>query len=373
MPNTNTTNETLLHQHNLDDAKNLRTSFEKTRLHLLESRDQFNTKAIDGLEEWSITRGESSNASKRPPSAIAADVADQMSFLRKLKFQYLEQNAKDKYVKTIVNDEAPAITADDNNDLRLSNQRKKETLKAAKLRLAEKYDDIRRLAPLVEHDYNKARDLTNETVTLTQSILDARLAIKRLRQAHPHPRLTIPAAEDKLALQVTDMQMLEDELQHANDQVTKVKERVREGAKEVERLRIEKAEVEKEVSAIQVRDEAEDGRVIGLNDWYVYTAQLALHRTWLSIHSSRSVSENEIRLTYLFRTQVSATQKGGLRKVTIVLLFLPNTSQLADARIEGVDELDLRAVVMAYAQANDAPGMISSILTHVRRSLYRWM
>ncbi|TFY70314.1 hypothetical protein EVG20_g2693 [Dentipellis fragilis] len=354
----NFTNETPSHQPNLDDAKKLRTSFEKTRLHLLESRDQFNSKPIDGLEEWSITRGESSSASIRPPSAIAADVADQMSFLRKLKFQYLEQNAKDKYVKTIVNDEAPAITADDNADLRLSNQRKKEALKAAKLRLAEKYDDIRRLAPLVEHDYNKARDLTNDTVTLTQSVLDARLAIKRLRQAHPHPRLTIPAAEDKLALQVSDMQMLEDELQHANEQVVRVKERVREGAKEAERLRVEKSEVEKEVSAIQVRDEAEDGRVVGLNDWY--TAQLALHRALISMHSSHSVSENELRLTYLFRTNGSATQKGSLRKVTIVLLFLPNTRQLADARIEGVDGVDLRAVVMAYAQANDAPALMAN-------------
>ena len=42
------------------------------------------------------------------------------------------------------------ITADDNEALMISNQRKKEDLKAAKLKLAEKYQDVRRLAPLVE-------------------------------------------------------------------------------------------------------------------------------------------------------------------------------------------------------------------------------
>ena len=72
------------------------------------------------------------------------------SFLRNLKFQYLEQKAKDQYVKTIVSDEAPNINADDNELLRIENDKKKEVLTAAKARLAEKYSDVRTLAPLVE-------------------------------------------------------------------------------------------------------------------------------------------------------------------------------------------------------------------------------
>jgi len=43
------------------------------------------------------------------------------------------------------------VTAEDNYELRVNNERKKETLKAAKSRLAEKYEDIRRLSPMVEH------------------------------------------------------------------------------------------------------------------------------------------------------------------------------------------------------------------------------
>lgn len=71
--------------------------------------------------------------------------------MRRLKFQYLENNAKDKYVKTIVNDEAPMITADTNADLQAANSVKKEKLKSSKMRLAERHSDIRNLAPLVEH------------------------------------------------------------------------------------------------------------------------------------------------------------------------------------------------------------------------------
>lgn len=72
------------------------------------------------------------------------------AFLRKLKFQYLEQKAKDQYIKTIVSDDAPAINAGDNEELRVINEQKKATLKLAKQRLTEKYQDIQTLAPLVE-------------------------------------------------------------------------------------------------------------------------------------------------------------------------------------------------------------------------------
>jgi hypothetical protein len=72
------------------------------------------------------------------------------SFMHRLKFQYLENNAKDKYVKTIVNDEAPMITADTNDALQASNLVKKANLKAAKSRLAQRHTDIRNLAPCVE-------------------------------------------------------------------------------------------------------------------------------------------------------------------------------------------------------------------------------
>lgn len=62
----------------------------------------------------------------------------------------MEQKAKDQYIKIIVNDDAPSITAADNEAQRVANDTKKGTLKERKLRLAEMYSNIRTLAPLVE-------------------------------------------------------------------------------------------------------------------------------------------------------------------------------------------------------------------------------
>ena len=47
-------------------------------------------------------------------------------------------------------DDAPIVTADDNKQLNSVNDAKKARLKQAKSSLAERYSDIRQLAPLVE-------------------------------------------------------------------------------------------------------------------------------------------------------------------------------------------------------------------------------
>jgi len=71
-------------------------------------------------------------------------------FLRNLKFRYLEQAAKKKYVVEIMSEEGPAISAADNEGLKAKNEEQKKALRVVKDKLGEKQKDIRDLAPLVE-------------------------------------------------------------------------------------------------------------------------------------------------------------------------------------------------------------------------------
>lgn len=117
-------------------------------------------------------------------------------------------------------------------------------------------------------EYLKAKELAAEAAARTQGILDVRLATTRLRQAHPAPRLTIPTAEEQLSSQISDMQMLEDELQSINGKVAHVRDALKEGTVEMDLMRSEKAELEKKVAAHKV--EADDGRAVDLCDWCVF-------------------------------------------------------------------------------------------------------
>ncbi|KAI0364732.1 hypothetical protein BV20DRAFT_974137 [Pilatotrama ljubarskyi] len=339
----------------LEVARALRAKLDEAKLHIVEDQNRFDTlQSALAKDPGLISEGV---AGTTDPAIVAAEVASQIAFLRNLKFNYLQQKAKDQYVKTIVSDEAPNINAEDNELLRIENEKKKEILSAAKARLAEKYGDVRTLAPLVEQDYNKARALTQEAAALASKILDARLTLTRLRQAHPHPRLTIPAANAQLDAQVAEMQELDDELQQVNAQVEDVKERVKTGAREVERLRVERADLEKTVKAGQ--DEIQDGRVVGLYDWY--TVSLAFYRALVSLETSHSESENELHLSYAI-TPRGASKR---REIFIKLLFVPNSRQLADAEVEGLVE-DIGDVVGAHVQANDVPGLIAAVLARAR-------
>jgi hypothetical protein len=82
------------------------------------------------------------------------------------------------------------------------------------------------------------------------------------------------------------------------------------------------------------------------------------------MQSSRSISENELVLSYAIDPPHTSAKTKGV--VVIVLLFLPNTRQLADARIEGL-EVDMTNVVDSYVQANDVPGLIWHVLSRARQ------
>ena len=69
------------------------------------------------------------------------------------------------------------------------------------------------------------------------------------------------------------MQEFDEKVQDVNDCVARVKEKVKEGAREFERLRVKRAEVEKGVETGEM--EVEDGWVVGLYDWY--TLHFASH------------------------------------------------------------------------------------------------
>jgi len=119
----------------------------------------------------------------------------------------------------------------------------------------------------VDLDYEKAKTVITEISSLSQQILDARLALTRSKQRHPEPRLTVSSASAQLDSQIMKMQESADELQGMNAKVSAVKEDIKAKSKQLEALRSQRAEVEK-IRSSKV-DEVEDPRYAGLYDWYM--------------------------------------------------------------------------------------------------------
>ncbi|PFH48962.1 hypothetical protein AMATHDRAFT_64154 [Amanita thiersii Skay4041] len=339
----------------LESARALQETIDKADLKLQSYAKDFRTHKVevDGEE-----------VHLKDPAIVASDVAAQMSYLRKLKFQFWEQSAKDKYVKTIVSDidDALIVNTDDNNEIFSKNEQKKALLKEAKAKRAEVQENVRILAPLVEEDYDRIKKMTEKANVLAQKIIDARLRLTRLRQTHPQPRLTILLADQKLTEQVEQMQSLSDEAQAISEKIQSMKDKVKNSNAELEKLRTERAEAEKAVKIAKVDED--EAKLMPLYDWYM--AALKLHRWIHDLHHTQTVSENELRLTY---NVALPSEKAIL--ITIALIFAPDTRHLAAVQVTEAEELEIELgdTIDVHIQSNDVHGLIAAILSQYRTGL----
>ncbi|KAL9710407.1 hypothetical protein Ac2012v2_006708 [Leucoagaricus gongylophorus] len=277
----------------VQSTNSLKLSFEQlsSKLRLVQNPAEF---AKLESEECGIDFDDNEN---RDPAVISANLTAQTQFLRKLKYQYLEQNTKDRYVKSIVSDidDAPIVSAEDVQELNAINEDKKAKLKAAKTSLITTYQDIRTLVPLVQEDYDKTKAAVDQATNCMQQIIDARLALSRLRQAHPHPRLTIDAALQKLNDQDKEMQDLSDQIELLRERVQGSKDELKQENLELEAVRAERAEAEKLVKNANMGKD--DPRIAPLHDWFM--ASLAFHRMMQGLSSSSCPSQNELTTFHL--------------------------------------------------------------------------
>ncbi|KAF9037858.1 hypothetical protein BDZ89DRAFT_1061438 [Hymenopellis radicata] len=282
----------------LAKAQSFQDAFGRTNIQLVRKVDDWNAKKqeFEGLDLHDTDLRIPAHSSRRR----GAD-----RFFRKLKFQYLEQNAKDKYVKSIVSniDDAPIAL----------NEQRKQRLKDAKTRLADIQNRIRELAPAVEKDY-------------AHKIIDARLALSRLRQAHP--LLT----SEELDL---ELQELDDKKAALLDNVREVKDKVKRGT-----LRSRRAQDRARRSGEEREGRGGRWRWLPLYDWF--TQALSVHRSITHMESLEASADNEIRLTY--KVDLASVEVGGL----------DNT------------DIDVTEVIDAHVPSNDAPGVIAAILARVR-------
>jgi len=101
-----------------------------------------------------------------------------------------------------------------------------------------------------------------------------------------------------------------------------------------------------------------------------YKAALAIHCSLFHM-SSRSFSEDVWKLSYTIRPLNRSAKTNYHREIVIVisLVFLPNTRQLADIRVEGLEALNMAIPIDSYVRENDVSGFIWHVLSRARYTL----
>lgn len=97
-----------------------------------------------------------------------------------------------------------------------------------------------------------------------------------------------------------------------------------------------------------------------------YTASLALQRSLCNIENSYSASENEHRLIYKIDRPPQPPHR-----ITITLIYAPDTRQLAAVQTSGLDEIGVQVedLIDTSVQVNEVRSLVTGILARVRTAV----
>ncbi|EJU02233.1 hypothetical protein DACRYDRAFT_107165 [Dacryopinax primogenitus] len=147
------------------------------------------------------------------PSLLERDVADHKDYFTKIKFKYLEQESKERFLRYILREDPPSLRAAHNMQLEQTNTALKTSLKTSKLALESSSAQVRTLAPQIDALHTQTLADAAESTQLVKEIRDMELELARLRAQHPpESRMTISRATQILDEQVDTLQQLTKEL-----------------------------------------------------------------------------------------------------------------------------------------------------------------
>lgn len=171
------------------------------------------------------------------PASLEADLAHYKELFAKLRFSYVEQVTKEKFIRAIVGEPPLIVTPQENLELEKQNAKAKAQLKTLKIQVADMVEDLERRGRELSKKYEGVR---TETVTLKElperiAGLEGRIAeLREWLQPGENPNLNLPLAKtlELVAEKKRQRHELDRQLEQLRSQVPRKR-------KEMERLRTE--------------------------------------------------------------------------------------------------------------------------------------
>lgn len=179
-----------------------------------------------------------SNSSVDPtPASLEADLAHYKELFSKLRFSYVEQVTKEKFIRAIVGEPPLIVTPQENLELEKQNVAAKGQLKALKMEVADMVEELEAKGRELSRKYQNVQTETATLKTLPEKIsgLEERIAELRAQlQPGENPSLNLPLAKtlELVAEKKRQKHELDRQLEQLRSQVPRKR-------KEMERLQAE--------------------------------------------------------------------------------------------------------------------------------------
>ncbi|KAI1771633.1 hypothetical protein F4818DRAFT_197317 [Hypoxylon cercidicola] len=173
------------------------------------------------------------------PSSLEADLTHYRELFAKLRFSYVEQVTKEKFIRAIVGDPPLIVSPQENVDLEKENLEAKATLKALKTEVAGMVTELEEKAKELSRKYERVQVETVKLEELPDKIAKLESAIAGLKETQavgldPNPELNLPLVKtlDLVESKKHQRAELDRQLEQLQNQVPRKK-------KELDRLQAE--------------------------------------------------------------------------------------------------------------------------------------
>lgn len=171
------------------------------------------------------------------PASLEADLAHYKELFAKLRFSYVEQVTKEKFIRAIVGDPPLIVTPQENIELEKQNVASKGQLKALKMEVADMVEELKRKGRELSKRYETVQLETTKLKELPDKIshLEERIAeLKEAQRPGDNPEMSLPLAKtlELVAEKKRQRHELDRQLEQLRSQVPRKR-------KEMERLQVE--------------------------------------------------------------------------------------------------------------------------------------
>ncbi|KAI0894460.1 hypothetical protein F4806DRAFT_473344 [Annulohypoxylon nitens] len=131
------------------------------------------------------------------PSSLEVDLTHYRELFAKLRFSYVEQVTKEKFIRAIVGDPPLIVSSQENVDLEKENLEAKATLKALKTEVADMVAELEEKARNLSRKYEKVQIETIRLEELPSKIGELENAVAKLKEtqasgSNPDPQFNLP-------------------------------------------------------------------------------------------------------------------------------------------------------------------------------------
>lgn len=219
----------------LQGIQNLQTTHE---ISIIKISEPISTAFPHLAQDGSTTRtSDVSSSADATPASLEADLEHYKELFAKLRFSYVEQVTKEKFIRAIVGEPPLIVTPQENLELEKQNVAAKGQLKALKMEVADMVEELERKGRELTRKYENVQMETTSLRELPDKIagLEDRIAeLKEQLQPGENPNLNLPLAKtlELVAEKKRQKHDLDRQLEQLRSQVPRKR-------KEMERLQAE--------------------------------------------------------------------------------------------------------------------------------------